>query len=96
MSPCSHCGSTRSVLTQDGACLSAEGCRARRVNVRKREDRKRGVTRQCFATYGQGSIRFCELREGHEGLHVHGSREWGGDYSHPIAQAFREIAMDGK
>ena len=27
------------------------------------------------------------LRKGHGGLHLHGTKEWGGSYQHPVAKA---------
>jgi hypothetical protein len=52
-------------------------------------DRKRGVHEQCHGTTGNRTVLFCELRVGHMGLHLHGTREWGGNYEAPVAQALR-------
>lgn len=35
---------------------------------------------------GDRSIRFCTLLEGHDGLHLNGTKEWGGNERHPIAK----------
>ena len=73
---CIQCGSARAALTA-GVCQNSEGCRARRIRRRIDEDRKRGG-KQCIATIGSTSIRFC-VREKHTGKHANGVTEWGND-----------------
>jgi hypothetical protein len=94
---CANCRSAnkRKADPTTGQCLNTQGCEARRCQRRKDEDDKRRKgpdgksLRQCFGTMGHRSIRFCTLREGHEGLHLNGATEWGGRDSHPLAQLIR-------
>jgi hypothetical protein len=68
--------------------MNANGCDARRCRRRIEVDRRRFKDKrwvQCPATTGQRTIHFCELGKDHEGLHLRGTVEWGGDYTHPIA-----------
>jgi hypothetical protein len=94
---CPNCGSTsaqRLVQPDTDVCANVSGCDARRCRRRKEEDRKRFRGRryvQCHATTGGRTTLFCELGEGHDGLHQHGTREWSGDYEAPIATALRAL-----
>jgi len=87
--PCPTCGSTSSrSIHASGTCHNANECNKRRCKRRKANDRKRaereGVREQCPATFGGTdnarivSVRFCELRNAHHGLHLHGTHEWSG------------------
>ena len=93
MKPCPHCGSTSPRRLHDpdtGVCKNEYGCLSRKCQRRKEEDRKRFKGKrwvQCPATTGHGTIHFCELGEGHEGLHQRDTKQWGGSYVHPIAAA---------
>ncbi len=90
--PCPKCGSTgnRNLNPENLLCLNVGGCEQRRCQRRKDEDRKSTVVwRQCHGTSGQRTVLFCELGQGHQGLHLHGTKEWGGNYEAPIAQALR-------
>lgn len=92
MIPCPICGATGTRRLHDpktGQCKSEYGCLRRRCERRKDEDRKRDVREQCHGTFGMTSIRFCELRAGHKGLHLHGTQEWGGNFEHPLAKVIR-------
>jgi hypothetical protein len=98
MEPCPLCGSrgSRRDPSDKGVCRNVKHCDERRCMRRRREDRKRFVGvrwKQCPATTTPRgtSIRFCELGEGHKGKHLNGTREWGGDYSHPLGQAFHAL-----
>ena len=88
---CPHCGSAsprRGVSVRTGACTNKAGCDRRRLVRRRDEDRLRFRGRpwkQCHATTGATTIIFCELGVGHEGPHQRDSRQWGGDYVHPLA-----------
>lgn len=103
--PCRTCGSTKSkqvTVTREGEvrfyCASQKGCIARRCQRRLEEDRKRGG-RQCMAATGVTSIRFCLLREGHEGLHLSGVTEWGksvGGLGKKVSEALRSRENDGE
>lgn len=83
-----RCGSIRSEKRKSTVCANVKHCHYRRCERRIAQDRKRGGE-QCHGTTGRTSIRFCLLREGHEGTHLNGGIEWGGSESHPIAQAVR-------
>jgi hypothetical protein len=97
MPSCPTCGSknpARLFNVDTGVCLNVPGCRARRCQRRKDDDNKRfkgtGVKRvQCHATTGELTVLFCELGEGHTGLHVNATREWGGNYEAPLAAVLR-------
>ena len=90
---CPRCGSVslRSANKKTGACVKLEGCERRRLRRRKAEDDLRFSEtfpwKQCRATTGATTIIFCELGDGHEGPHQRDSRQWGGDYTHPLAAA---------
>lgn len=90
--PCPMCGSTspRGIEGGAGLCANVKGCNARRCARRQREDDQSAVRDQCHATMrGVRSIRFCTLRQGHQGMHLNGTREWAGNRAHPFAVAFR-------
>lgn len=89
--PCPVCGSAnaRAYNPQTGVCSRPKPCNERRCRRRIEEDDKRGVREQCHGTYGKTSVRFCELRVGHEGPHLHGTHEWAGNFEHPIAAVLR-------
>ena len=94
--PCCTCGSTspRAMYPESSKCANERTCNERYCRRRKREDDERAarenVHEQCRATHGQRSIKFCELRVGHRGLHLNGTVEWDGDLEHPLATAIRE------
>lgn len=93
MAACPQCGSSsprRSADELTGVCANEKGCNERRCQRRIDEDDKRRSPngqqrRQCTATTGDRSTRFCQMREGHKGNHVCGTREWSGNNTHPIA-----------
>jgi len=87
---CKICGAPKSVLTETGRCKNRSGCNQRRVERRIAEDRKR-EGRQCMASIGSRSIRFCTLREGHEGLHAQGVTEWGNEEETNVGRAFAAV-----
>jgi hypothetical protein len=70
--------------------LNLKGCNERRCRERRRQDVvKKPFALQCRMTIGYSTVRFCELRTGHEGLHLHGTTEWSGTFEHPAAKAVR-------
>jgi hypothetical protein len=89
---CTICDS-KTRLNADCTCINAKGCNERRCARRQAEDRLRTDTReQCYATTGSAtSTRFCTLRTLHKGLHLHGTKEWSGDYEAPAAQRLRAL-----
>lgn len=89
--PCPVCGSQnpRSYNHETGKCNNEYGCNRKRCERRYYDDKRRNVHEQCHATTGKRSIRWCTLTVGHEGPHLAGSVEWGGDFKHPLAEAFR-------
>ena len=89
MTPCNVCGSTRAAIF-DGRCKSVMGCDRRRITRRIEEDRKRGG-RQCMASRGSVSIRFCLMRENHSGKHTDGGREWGSEEETPTGRLFATV-----
>lgn len=80
---CPRCGmvSGRRKMAPDLTRVSTERCWARACEARRDADRTRGG-RQCSgerrskAKGGGTSVRFCLLRENHEGKHLHGCQEW--------------------
>ena len=98
MIPCPKCGSTsirRLYDSATGACENEYGCLARRCETRKKDDHKRFIGRrwtQCFASTGKRTTLFCELGEGHEGLHMHGTKEWSGKHSAQIAHVLKVLS----
>ena len=94
--PCPNCGSTspRAMLSESSKCSNERMCYARRCKRREQEDneraRREGVTEQCHSTRGHYSIKFCQLRVGHRGLHLNGTVEWAGREEHPLAKSLRE------
>jgi len=96
--PCTRCGSMSPRRKQDdaGLCLNTSGCEARRCRRRVEDDLKRFKGKrwvQCHATKGSTSISFCELGEGHEGLHQRGTVQWGGREQHPLAALIRAFPI---
>ncbi len=94
MSACPFCGSTSprrgTTPVGDGECSNVKGCNERRCRRRIELDKKRNPSgRQCFSTFGLSSVRFCLMREDHEGMHLNGTQEWSGGYQHPLAAAIR-------
>lgn len=92
MSACPLCGSDspRRGTAPSGECSNLKGCNERRCARRIEASRKANPNgHQCHSTTGHASVLFCLLREGHGGLHLNGTREWGGDYEHPVAAAIR-------
>jgi hypothetical protein len=95
MNECNRCGSTKAKLA-DSMCANMEGCERRRIARRIREDEKRGG-RQCMASRGASTIRFCIMRERHRGKHTDGGREWGNEEQTEVGRAFAEaLRHDGE
>ena len=91
---CPKCGSqgNRNFNPKGLLCLNVGGCEQRRCQRRQDEDKKLWKDKrwvQCHGTSGGRTVIFCTLGEGHAGLHLQGTREWGGNYEAPIAQALR-------
>jgi hypothetical protein len=62
----------------------------RRITRRIALDKKRGA-RQCMSPRGKGSIRFCLLGDGHDGLHANGGLEWGSGHRTPVGDLYAEV-----